>query len=324
MNRIKQMARIIQVAHLIHIEPRNWTRRKLADRFDVNMTTIQRDIHQLRSMGIEIVPIGKKGYKMISDFFLPSLNFDFKEALALITAASFYRGTENKSSVEVLNSAIGKIMNTLPKESIETLNHLDPFTDTTNRRVSKIGEKHSYKDEIYQAIRERHGIHIKYNSFYSGRITQHSVSPYGVIYRKNAWYLIGRSETKREIRTFRINRIESLRLTQREYLIPIDFSIQEYLEKSWDIMLGPDTDIIIHFNKAIAPLIAEVNWHSSQQITTNTDGSIRFEVTVSGWEEIGWWVLGWGCDAKVIKPKELRDWVADTAIKMVEMYKKDN
>lgn len=323
MNRMRQMARIIQVAHLIHIEPKKWTRPLLAVRFDVDKTTIQRDIEQLRNMGIEIVPFGKEGYKMISDFFLPSLNFDFKEALTLITAASFYRGTVSKSSVEVLNSAIGKIMTTLPLESKKTLNRLDPFTETSNRRVSVFDEEHSYRNEIYDAIRKRHVIHIKYNSFYSGKITQHSVSPYGVIFRKNAWYLIGRSETKREIRTFRINRIESLRETQREYEFQDNFSIQKYLEKSWDIMLGPDTDIIIHFNESIAPLIMEVNWHPSQQITINSDGSILFEVTVSGWEEIGWWVLGWGCDAKVIHPQELRDWIAETATKMVEIYKKD-
>ena len=323
MYRIKQMARIIQVAHLIHIKPREWTRPMLAEHFNVDKTTIQRDIKLLCEMGIEIVPCGKAGYEIISDFFLPALDLEFNEALALVTAASFYRGTESKSSVEVLNSAIGKIMTTLPLESKKTLNRLDPFTETSNRRVSVSDEEHPYKEKIYEAIRERHGIIIEYNSFYSGKKTHHRVSPYAVIYRKNAWYLIGRSETKREIRTFRINRIESLRETQREYKIPDDFSIQKYLEKSWDIMLGPDTDIIIHFNESIAPLIMEVNWHSSQQITTNSDGSILFEVTVSGWEEIGWWVLGWGCDAKVIQPQELRDWIAETATKMVEMYKKD-
>ena len=68
----------------------------------------------------------------------------------------------------------------------------------------------------------------------------------------------------------------------------------------------------------------EVNWHPSQQITTNDDGSIHFKVTVSGWQEIGWWVLGWGYDAKVLQPTELKKWVADTATKMVEMYQQDN
>ena len=102
MYRTYQMARIIKIAYLIHDQPRKWSRPRLAERFEVNIGTIQRDIDLLREMGIVIVPRGKQGYEMISDFFLPALNLDFEEALALITAASFYKTTEGKQTVEVL------------------------------------------------------------------------------------------------------------------------------------------------------------------------------------------------------------------------------
>ena len=69
-----------------------------------------------------------------------------------------------------------------------------------------------------------------------------------------------------QVLTFRINRIDSLSITQLGYTIPTDFSVQKYLEKSWDVMLGPDTHVVILFAKRIAPLIREVNWHSTQQI----------------------------------------------------------
>ena len=321
--RRKQMARIIELTHLIHNEPRTWTRPRLAEHFEVNKTTIQRDINILNDMGMEIIPCGKQGYEIKSNFFLPPLNFAFKEALALVTAASLYQGTVGGKSEAALNSAIGKIMSNLQSPTREALNKFIPLNEIPHKKVSIFEENKQFRDEIDDAIRERHSVNIEYNSFYSGRITRHKVSPYGVIFRNNAWYLIGRSETKKEIRTFRINRIESLQKTQREYIIPKDFSLQEYLEKSWDLILGTDTDIVIHFTKEIAPWIKEVNWHPSQQIITNTDGSIRFEVTVSGWEEIGWWVLGWGYNAKVLQPTELRNWIADIASKMVEMYQND-
>ena len=51
------MARIIEVASLIHKEPRQWTRPRLALRLEVDIATIQRD------MGIEIMPRGKQGYE---------------------------------------------------------------------------------------------------------------------------------------------------------------------------------------------------------------------------------------------------------------------
>ena len=102
MYRKYQMARIIEVASLIHKEPRQWTRPRLASHLEVNPATIQRYIHLLRDMGIEIVPRGKQGYEMVSDFFLPALNLHFEEALALVTAARFYQAAEGEQAVEVI------------------------------------------------------------------------------------------------------------------------------------------------------------------------------------------------------------------------------
>ncbi len=322
MYRTYQMARIIEVASLIHNEPRKWTRPRLAERFEVNKTTIQRDINLLREMEMKIIARGKQGYELISEFFLPPLNLNFEEALALVTATSYYRETEGRQTIEVLNRAIHKVTSALPKGTNETLNQIVPRIEVPHRQMSQIDETHPYKESLYQAIRERRSVAIEYNSFSSGKKIRHRLSPYAVLFRKRAWYVIGLSETFNRILTFRINRIASLSITQLGYTIPEDFSVQKYIAKSWDVMLGPDTHVVILFAKRIAPLIREVNWHSTQKIQEVAKGGIRFEVTVAGWREIGWWVLSWGDDATVIEPRKLREWVARTAQKMVRMYAK--
>ena len=320
MYRRYQMARIIEIAHLIHSQPRKWTRPRLAERFEVNKATIQRDIDLLREMGIVIVPRGRQGYEMISDFFLPTLNFNFEEALALITAASFYRATEGKQSIEVLDRAIHKITSTLPNQTNDTLNQIASQIEVPQQQVSLIDKAEPYKEQLYQAIREKTRVTIEYNSFSSGKKTRHRFAPYAILFRKRAWYVIGRSETSKRILTFRINRIASLKITYAGYTIPEDFSVQKYLDKSWDVMLGPDTHVVIQFAPRIAPLIREVNWHPTQHLQELNDGTLQFEATVAGWYEIGWWVLSWGHEAEVVKPKTLRNWVARTAQEMVTLY----
>ncbi|MCY3627394.1 MAG: transcriptional regulator [Gammaproteobacteria bacterium] len=314
------MARVIEVASLIHNEPQKWTRSRLAERFEVNITTIQRDVDLLREMSIQIVPRGKRGYEMISDFFLPDLNLDFKEALALITAANFYRAAEGKQAGEVMNRAIHKITSALPNQARNFLNQIAPQIEGPHHQMSEIDDGHPYKEDLYRAIRERRSVRITYNSFSSGQKTHHRLAPYAVLFRKPAWYVIGHSETSDQIRTFRINRIDSLKITQLGYTIPEHFSVQKHLEKSWDIMLGPETHVVILFGPRIAPLIREVNWHPTQQIQELKDGVLHFEVTVAGWREIGWWVLSWGDEATVVKPKALQKWVVQTVRKMVELY----
>ena len=320
MYRTYQMARVIEVASLIHNEPQKWTRSRLAERFEVNIATIQRDIDLLREMGIQIVPRGKRGYEMISDFFLPDLNLDFKEALALITAASFYRAAEGKQAGEVMNRAIHKVTSILPKQARNILNQIAPQIEVPHHQMSEIDEKHPHKENLYEAIRKRRSVNIEYNSFSSGQRIHHRLAPYAVLFRKRAWYVIGHSERFNRVLTFRINRIVSLSITNLNYEIPEDFSVQRYLSKSWDVMLGPDTRVVILFAARIAPLIQEVNWHPTQQIRELSNGVLRFEVTVAGWQEIGWWVLSWGHEAAVVEPKALQKWIAQTAQKMVKLY----
>ena len=320
MSRKHQMARIIRVAELIHRKPRKWTRPRLAEHFQVDKSTIQRDINLLCEMGIRVAPCGKYGYEILSDFFLPALNLDFKEALALLTAANFYRAAEGKQANEVMNRAIHKITSVLPKQAGNILNQIAPQIEVPHLQMSEIDETYPHKENLYEAIRKRRSVNIEYNSFSTGRNVHHRLSPYAVLFRKHAWYVIGRSETFNRVLTFRINRIDSLALTNLEYKIPEDFSVQRYLAKSWDVMLGPDTRVVIFFDPRIAPLIREVNWHPTQQIKERPDGVLHFEVTVAGWQEIGWWVLGWGHEAAVVEPKALQEWIAQTAQRMVKLY----
>ena len=173
MYRKYQMARIIEVASLIHKEPRWWTRPRLAAHLEVNKATIQRDINLLCEMGVEIIPRGKQGYEMVSDFFLPALNLNFEEGLALVTAARFYQSAEGERAAEVLNSAIHKITSNLPKRTNETLDQIAPQIEVPHQQVSQIDEIESHRERLYEAIRERRKVNMAYNSFSSGKREQH-------------------------------------------------------------------------------------------------------------------------------------------------------
>lgn len=321
MYRTYQMARILEVASRIHRHPREWTRARLADSLGVDIATIQRDINLLRDMGIQIEPIGKQGYEMNSDFFLPALNLNFEEALALITAASVYKAHEGQQTKGTLDGAITKIAASLPKDTWRVLQQIVPQIDIPDSQVSQLDEVKSHRETLYEAIREKRKVSMAYESFSRGKRTNHRFAPYAVLFRKHAWYVIGHSETRGRVLTFRINRIHHLSISLTPYTIPDNFSVQRHLEKSWDVMLGAETHVVIKFAPRIAPLIREVRWHPTQRTFTMPDGSLRFEVTVAGLREIGWWVLTWGDEAEVLEPKELRERVAETAERMVGVYR---
>ena len=70
----------------------------------------------------------------------------------------------------------------------------------------------------------------------------------------------------------------------------------------------------------VAQNVAEVVWHKTQRAEFNTDGTLDFHVTVSGLGEISWWILGYGDQAEVIEPAELRELVVRRAKNLLARY----
>ena len=83
---------------------------------------------------------------------------------------------------------------------------------------------------------------------------------------------------------------------------------------------GPDQEVVVRFQKQVAQNVAEVVWHKTQQLEFLDDGSLEYRASVSGLDEIAWWILGYGDQAEVLKPAKLRTLVAGRISKMQAIY----
>jgi proteasome accessory factor B len=81
-------------------------------------------------------------------------------------------------------------------------------------------------------------------------------------------------------------------------------------------------DIKLLFLPKVAQNVAEVRWHSTQQVTFNDDGSATIEFRVDGLGEITWWILGYGDQVQVLAPRALRKRVLDIAENMISLNEK--
>ena len=121
---------------------------------------------------------------------------------------------------------------------------------------------------------------------------------------------------------FKLARV--LEITQTdETFEPIHFSMQEFLDDAWGIIPGDcKYNIVIEFSPRVATNVSEVSWHQTQQLEFKPDGSCILRFIVSGIDEIKWWILGYGDQAVVLQPPELRDAVRDMAIRTAKHYEK--
>jgi proteasome accessory factor B len=177
--------------------------------------------------------------------------------------------------------------------------------------------------QLQQAIVKKRKVNIRYHSLFEGTIIDVELSPYHLLYNKRAWYVLGRSSLHESVRTFKLNRIRELTTTQRCFVDGEKFDVYDYLGRAWSMIPeGRIYDIKLRFLPKVANNVAEVQWHSTQKVVHNNDGSATVEFRVDGLGEITWWILGYGDQVQVLAPKTLREKVLEVAKNMTELNEK--
>lgn len=309
-----QLQRILGILSRIYREPDSYSRAKLAVEFGVSIKTIGRDIRKLRESGIDIES-GPEGYRIRSKFFLPPINFDLEEALALILAVRSFSKNEGRHLRDKLESALSKLFDALPDSLRAELPEVSEPIRVNGHKLSPIDKE--IFERLREAIRNHRTVKIKYRSPRNRLPTYHIFEPYWLVFRKRAFYLIGKSvevDFKRVNRVIplRLNRVESVRLLMKSFQPP-EMNLDEYLSKAWEIMpSGEEVRVVVRFSPKLAVFIEEVDWHPTQKIRRLEDGSLLFEVRVCGTDEIGWWLMGFP-EMEVLEPPELREKVVRMA-----------
>jgi proteasome accessory factor B len=290
---------------------------------EVSRRTIFRDLEILRQVGIPLLyDEVQQRYRIVGTYFLPPTNFTQEEALALIVLCDDLGSHAQLPFFEPARSAALKLASSLPDRLRESLRsaseaisiHLPP----TNRMD---GQRPVY-EQLLSAISERRCVRIAYASFSEESEICTRLQPYRLLFSRRSWYVIGRSSLHRDTRTFNVGRVRHLELLDERYQIPQGFSVERYLRNAWHLIpeKGPDQEVVIRFGRLVAKNVAEVAWHKTQRLQLNDDGTLDYRVTVSGLGEISWWILGYGDQAEVLRPPELRRIVAAHAQRLVKRY----
>ncbi|MFC1737575.1 helix-turn-helix transcriptional regulator [Planctomycetota bacterium] len=159
-----------------------------------------------------------------------------------------------------------------------------------------------------------------YNSLFEGEVIKVELHPYHLFYNQRAWYVLGCSNLHNSVRTFKLNRIRELKVSEEYFANGEDFDIYEHLGRAWSIIPeGKIYNIELKFLPKVANNVSEVCWHSTQKVYHNRDGSVIMEFRVDGLTKIMWWVLGYGDKVQVLKPKMLREKVLKIAQRMIAL-----
>jgi len=202
------------------------TATQLAERHNVSVRTIYRDIRTLEKSGIPIVTEEGRGYSIMEGYHLPPVLFTEDEANALITVEKLVIKNKDLSFSENVSSAIEKIKAIL---RYSQKGNADLLAD----RIYFGGNNEEKKTsnnlmQIQKAITRFQILKIDYHSFESKRTTR-DIEPFAIYSTNGNFLLIAFCRLRNDFRNFRIDYIKTLVL-QNETFTPHNMTMQKYFE----------------------------------------------------------------------------------------------
>jgi len=300
---------------------RNYTASELAKIFGTSRRTIYRDLKELEAIGVSYhYDAATGGYTMNPEFFLPPVDLKLEEALSLLLLV--HKAGE-QVQLPFKNSALLaalKIENNLPAK---IRNRCDAALRSISARAAAQAPMKGLDktfSQLQNAITKKQKVSMLYHSLFDGGDIELELCPYHLLHNQRAWYVVGLSGLHKSVRTFKLNRIRELKALPQYFVDDGDFDLSEYLGRAWSMIPeGRIYNIKLRFLPKVAENVAEVQWHNTQKVTHNSDGSVTMEFRVDGMGEITWWILGYGDQVQVLRPKKLREKVIETAKNMAKL-----
>lgn len=208
---MRRADRLFQIVQLIRGR-RLTTAEFLAERLEVSVRTVYRDVAALQMQGVPIDGEAGVGYRMKAGFDLPPLMFSKDEAQALVAAVRLSQPQLDEGLADEAEGALGKILAVLTpaaRASAESLAVFAPQTGldaATRQRLARLRE----------ATENRNKLSLHYQDL-SEQTSERMVRPLACLFWGQVWTLAAWCELREDFRSFRVDRIRSLRVLDERF-----------------------------------------------------------------------------------------------------------
>jgi hypothetical protein len=172
---------------------------------------------------------------------------------------------------------------------------------------------------LFDAVRDRRLVEMRYFSATSRRAKTYTVQPYRLALAQGGVYLIGWVPQYQAFRTFAVERVERLSVREETFRKTRELP-SDVFGGSMGVFWAPPEAIDLEFDARVAPYVRGRMWHESQDIEDLPDGRIRLRMHVSNDWALRSWVLGFGAAVRVIRPATLADVVLDELKRAAAQY----
>jgi predicted DNA-binding transcriptional regulator YafY len=272
--------------------------------------TVYRDLDALMYAGFPVTSekrAGKVYYRFLDSFEMGQVPFTPDELLALAFSEDLLKTLEGTVFHDSIRAALVKIRAGLGPELSRYLERLsDGFRVLPGPHKNYEAFRETIRT-LNAGVLERLTLEMRYRTGRTGEETTRRIDPYKVWYHSGALYVIGLDHRSNEIRTFSVDRIQSIERTESVFTVDADFDFDAYTASSFGVVADPAVVVRIRFTADWASYVAEREWHASQSMQPIPDGRLELTMEVGATRELANWILSFGGGAEVIEPSSLRE-----------------
>lgn len=225
---ISRLSRLIAILTQLQSK-RLVTSTEVAEKFNVSVRTIYRDIKTLEQAGVPIITEEGKGYSLMDGYRLPPVMFTENEANAFITAEKLVLLNKDTSLIKSYVDGITKIKSVLrsnAKDKAALLSERVAFEQNSGGNITS-----NFLSSIQIALTNFNVIRVEYYSPNNDETTKRYIEPFALINDVGkSWYLIAWCRLRKDYRLFRFDRIMKIEITDEKFT-PHKMSLQDYLER---------------------------------------------------------------------------------------------
>ena len=294
-------SRLRDIETMLLMIPNGLTVEEIADRLTVTKRTIYRDLHFLEEQGVPLwQEDGRFGINRTR--YLANVRLTFHESMSLVLAGLLLSRTIDERNPHVV-AALRKLGGVLPTNLVSQL----------DRAIERVQAQDSdYRPiAVLEALTEGwgtgHKVRIQYRSPRSGEIRPRTIAPYALEPTPSGIYVIGHDEWADDLRTFKLDRLETATVLNQPYEIPETFDLEAHLATGWRIMAGETPqEVVVRFTANVTARVLERQWHATQTVERCPDGRCILRVQIAEPLEMMPWIRSWGAEAEVLAPDWLR------------------
>ncbi|MBO0793615.1 MAG: YafY family transcriptional regulator, partial [Ktedonobacteraceae bacterium] len=276
----------------------------LAKVFETSKRTIYRDILALCEAGVPIIAIPGQGYSLMKGYFLPPLSFTTEEATMVLLGSDFMAKNFDAQYRAAAESATRKIEGVLPEALRDEVQYLRSNILFLGAMASRTKE-HETLQQLRRALLDRNTVRFCYHTRHrsDGQSGSHrrEADPYGLAYFLGTWHLVAYCHMRQDMRNFRLDRIEELKLLSRTFTRPANFRMMPREREQPRNMV-----VRVLFDREVARWVREGR---SYYVVSEeeTEEGLLVTLMIRQESEIFQWLLSWGSRARVLEPVSLRE-----------------